>query len=164
MAIDRFPIEAGHVLQFVRALGETDPVFVDADAAAALGLGAIPAPPTFVQASAHVDPDYPLRPHPDRPWIGSAAAATGLGPGDVDELASTLYAEQHFEYHRPLVVGDVLTATERTGDTWTKQGRRGGELRFVELITEFLDEAGELVVTSRVVAVSTELRPTGATA
>ncbi|MBF4162716.1 FAS1-like dehydratase domain-containing protein [Nocardioides acrostichi] len=159
MAIDRFPVEAGHVLQFARAIGDPSPVYVDPEAARAAGLEAIPAPPTFAMASAHFDPEYPLRPNPGRPWIGSADTATGYGPDDVDELASMLYAEQHFEYHRPLMVGDVLTGAERAGDTWTKQGRRGGELRFTEVITDFVDQSGAPVVTSRTVSVSTARPP-----
>jgi len=159
MAIGRFPIEAGHVLQFARAIGDENPVFSDPGAAAAAGLEAIPAPPTFVQASAHFDPDYPLRPNPGRPWFGSGATATGCGPDDEDFAAGVLHGEQHYVYHRPLLVGDVLTATVRDGERWTKQGRRGGALDFFEVFTEYRDESGELVVTARVVAVSTQHQP-----
>ena len=51
---------------------------------------------------------------------------------------TSLHAEQHYEYHRPLVVGDVLHARGRKGETWEKQGR-SGTLKFTELITEYLD-------------------------
>ncbi len=159
MPIGRFPVEAGQVLQFARSLGDTNSIFIDPDVAAAAGLAAIPAPPTFVQSSAHFDPDYPLRPHPDRRWFGSGREATGYGPGDEDVASGMLHGEQYFVYHRPLVVGDVLTAIVRDGDMWTKQGRRGGELRFFEVITDYRDEAGELVVTARVVSVSTQHQP-----
>jgi len=50
----------------------------------------------------------------------------------------------------------VLSAATRPGETWEKQGRRGGKLVFNELITEYRDEAGELVVTARTVGVRTE--------
>ena len=50
----------------------------------------------------------------------------------------------------------MLTATVRDGETWEKQGRRGGKLVFVESITEYRDQAGELVVTARGVGVRTE--------
>ncbi|KSU69326.1 hypothetical protein AS032_29235 [Rhodococcus qingshengii] len=159
MAIGRFPIEAGQVLQFARSLGDANPVFTDPEVAATAGLDAIPAPPTYVQASAHFDPDYPLRPHLDGPWFGSGGDATGYGPDDEDTASGTLHGEQHFVYHRPLLVGDVLTATVRDGDTWRKQGRRGGDLRFFETITDYRDEAGELVVTARVVSVATQHQP-----
>ena len=66
-----------------------------------------------------------------------------------------LHAEQHFVYHRPVRVGDVLAGTTRPGEEWEKQGR-SGRLRFREQITEFRDEAGELVVTARSVSVLRE--------
>src|SRR5690606_37513846 len=55
MPIGRFPVEAGQVLQFARSLGDTNSIFIDPDVAAAAGLAAVPAPPTFVQSSAHFD-------------------------------------------------------------------------------------------------------------
>ncbi|WP_412520773.1 MaoC family dehydratase N-terminal domain-containing protein [Actinomadura madurae] len=155
MSIGRFPIEAGQVLTFVQAIGDENPVYRVADAALEAGLGAVAAPPTFVQASAHYDPDYPLRPHPDAPWFGSAS-----GSGVKDERRyGVLHAEQHFVYHRPLVVGDVLTADVTEGATWEKDGRRGGRLVFSETITVYRDTQGAPVVTARLVGVRTENQP-----
>ena len=62
MAVKHFPVEAGHILTFARAIGDDNPVYRDEEAAVAAGLGGIIAPPTFVVAGAHFDPDYPLRP------------------------------------------------------------------------------------------------------
>jgi acyl-CoA thioesterase FadM len=81
------------------------------------------------------------------PSGGSGGASGGGG--------TSLHAEQHYEYHRPLVVGDVLHARGRRGDEWEKQGR-SGTLKFTELITEYLDEHDEVVITARTVAVLTE--------
>src|SRR3712207_7244777 len=55
-------------------------------------------------------------------------------------------AEQHFEIHRPLRPGDVLTGTTSAGKTWEKEGKRGGKLLFSESVTEYRDQHGELVV------------------
>ena len=154
MSIERFPVEAGHILTFARAIGDTN----EAYAGALTGADVVPAPPTFVQASAHFDPDYILRPKPGQPWFGSGKDATGLAPNGEggSSMARGLHAEQHYEYHRPLRAGDVLSATTRSGEGWEKQGKRGGKLVFSESITEFRDQAGELVVTARVVGVMTE--------
>jgi N-terminal half of MaoC dehydratase len=156
MSASRFPIEYGQVLVFTQAIGDANPVYHDLPFANTLGLPSTAAPPTFVQAAAHFDPTYPLRPSPTEPWFGSAG---GPGRDDDRHSANLLYAEQHYEYARPLVVGDVLTATERPGATWEKVGRRGGALHFFETITEFRDAKGHLVVTSRVVGVSTANKP-----
>jgi hypothetical protein len=155
MSIGQFPIEAGQVLAWTSAIEDENPVFRDRAAAQAVGLSDIAAPPTFVQASAHFDPDYPLRPNPGVEWFGS-----GRGPGTHDKRgAGVLHAEQHFEYHRPLVVGDVLTATVEPGETWEKVGRRGGKLTFGEQFTYYRDQSGEPVVTAKVIWVATEHRP-----
>jgi len=79
----------------------------------------------------------------------------GGDAGLVTEGAGGLHAEQHFVYHRPVRVGDVLTGATRPGREWEKFGR-SGRLRFREQITEFRDDSGELVVTARSVSV---LRP-----
>jgi len=63
---------------FARAIGDPNPVYYDREAATQAGLDGIPAPPTFVQASAHFDPDYPLRPAFDGPWFGSGREPTGV--------------------------------------------------------------------------------------
>lgn len=176
MPAERFPVEYGHVLMFARSIGDTNPIYSDPDYAADTEVGGIIAPPTFVQASAQFDPDYGLRPHPDRPWHGSGKEASGLmrrregadegsgsgggggrsGGGGGGGGGSGLHAEQHYEYHRPLRVGDVLTSTTRRGESWEKEGRRAGKLVFSESITEYRDSDGELVVTARSVGVRTE--------
>ena len=70
--------------------------------------------------------------------------------------ARGLHAEQHFEYHRHLKPGDVLTAEVKQGKSWEKEGKRSGKLKFSEAITEYRDQNGELVITARSVGVETE--------
>ncbi len=161
MAVERFPIEAGQIMLFARAIGDPNPIYSDAEYAAATEPGGIIAPPTFVQASAQYDPDYPLRPKTGEPWFGSGREPTGVqrgaGGGDGGSGGGTgLHAEQHFEYHRPLRPGEVLSVTTKRGESWEKQGRRAGLLKFSELIQEFRDQSGEPVVTARIVSVRTE--------
>ena len=165
MALGKFPIEASHILMFARAINDPNPIYSDADHARKSEVGAIIAPPTFTQASAQFDPDYFLRPKTGQPWFGSAKEATGIRPKASNAAAGAppsgaaaggLHAEQHFEYHRPLRAGDVLTAVSKPGKSWQKEGRRGGNLHFSESITEYYDASGKLVVTARGVGVRTE--------
>lgn len=156
MPVARFPIEEGAILTFARAIGDPNPVYSEGEYAASTEVGAIVAPPTFVQSSAHFDPDYSLRPKLGEPWFGSSRTATGRQPGGASGSGGTgLHAEQHYTYHRPLVAGDVLTATTRQGERWEKEGR-SGKLQFSETIVEYRTEDGELVVTARSVGVLTE--------
>jgi acyl dehydratase len=150
MAVERFPVEATHILMFARAIGDENPVYTDPGSPEAAEFGGVIAPPTFTMASSQFDPDAVLRPKPGQPWFGSAKQPTG------GETTSTgrLHAEQHFEYFRPLVAGEVLTATEREGSTWEKESKRGGTLQFEEKYIDYTNvDTGELVVTARFVTV-----------
>jgi acyl dehydratase len=158
----RFPVEAGHIMMFARSVGDPNPVYADEEHARGTEAGGIIAPPTFAQASAQYDPSYPLRPKIGAPWFGSGRtpsggrAGGGAGAGSDDGGGTPLHAEQHFTYHRPLRPGDVLTVETKDGKTWEKQGKRGGTLQFREMVTEYRDEQGELVITARLVGVRTE--------
>lgn len=160
MAIDRFLVEASHIMMFARSVGDANPIYHDPDAAATTEPGKIIAPPTFAQSSAQFDPDYFLRPKIGGDWFGSGKEPTGVKPkaegGGGGGGGGGLHAEQHFEYHRHVSPGDVLTAEVKPGKTWEKEGKRSGKLVFSETITEYRDQAGELVITARGVGVRTE--------
>jgi hypothetical protein len=135
-----FPVETGQVLAFARALGDR-------------GDDGVP-PPTFAAASAHFDPESPLRPVIGEPWFGS-----GRGPGSSGNVVTgVLHGEQHFEYHRPLQVGETLTVEVHDGATTHKVGRRGGPMTLTDFVTEYRDGNGELVITARHVSVRMEVQ------
>lgn len=154
-----FPVEAGHVAQFAYAVGDPNPIYRDAAYANATEVGHLIAPPTFTMAAAHSDPKWPLRPQPGQPWRGSGRTPSGTAEADGPDSRAPktvgLHAEQHFEYHRHVRPGDVLTVTERPGRSWEKDGRRG-RMCFAEVITEYTDQNGEPVVTARRVGVRIE--------
>jgi acyl dehydratase len=154
---ERFPVEAGHIAMFARAIGDTNPVYYT-ESASSTPLGEVIAPPTFVMAAAQFDSDFPLRPRPGLPWLGSGREPTGT-PEALGAGGTEIHAEQHFTYHRPMRPGDVLSAEGRDGERWEKQGRRGGVLKFSETIIDYRDEGGELVVSVRMVGVVTERAP-----
>ena len=122
MAVERFPVEASHILMFARSIGDSNPIYADESHAAGTEVGSIIAPPTFAQASAQFDPDYFLRPKDGQKWFGSGGTASGTLVKEKAEQdsesedeksgssAGGLHAEQHFTYHRHLMPGDVLSA------------------------------------------------------
>jgi acyl dehydratase len=124
-----FPVEAGHLLAFRRAIGATT---------APGGF----APPTFAAATDHFDPAYTRRPPLGRGW--------GAGLPE-----SHLHVGQHFTYARPLRTGEQLVARRGPGEVREKTGR-SGRLRFVEERTELRDETGALVLVMRWVDVHAE--------
>ena len=162
----RVPVEAGQILFFARALGDPNPIYSDPDDATASEFGAVLAPPTFTEVHHQYMEEYPLRPKLGGPWFGSGRNATSRPPreraaGSEGRSSSGgggtgLHAEQHFDYHAPIRAGDVLTWETRRGESWEREGRRGGTLRFRETITEFRNQNGERVVTARAITVRTQ--------
>ena len=92
MAVRRFPIEAGHIMMFARAIGDPNPIYCDEEQARKTEPGGIIAPPTFVQASAQFDDDYPLRPRIGEPWFGSGRNPSGVerrrSPAGLNECSA----------------------------------------------------------------------------
>ena len=150
----KMPVEETHIMMFARSIGDDNPVYQNAEAAAGTEVGHVIAPPTFPRSVAQFDPDYHLRLKTGVKWFGSGKNPTGL----TEPAKSTggLHAEQHFEYHRAMKAGDVLTVTSREGEKWEKESKRAGKLMFSETIQEYRDQNGELVVTSRSIGVKTE--------
>ncbi|OXR46979.1 hypothetical protein B7C42_00095 [Nocardia cerradoensis] len=138
MADHVFPVEAGHVLAFARAVG-------DADLAAEIPAQGTVVPATFVAASIQFDPTHMRGMKP----AGALSDSNTSG-------GSVLHAEQHFEYFAPVRVGDLLTVHESDGRRWRKQSRRAGALVFREIVKEYRSSSDELVLRSRMVLVDTE--------
>lgn len=160
MAVEKFAVEASHIMMFARSVGDDNQVYYDEDYAKDTEPGSIIAPPTFAQASAQFDPNYGLRPPIDGDgWFGSGGKPSGAKAregGGGGGGGGGLHAEQRFIYHRHIKPGDVLSATNKPGKTWEKQGRRSGKLVFSESVTEYRDQNGDLVVTAIGVGVRTE--------
>ena len=134
------PVEAGMVMLFARSVGDTDPVY--GDQLTAGPRDPLVAPPTFVRALDHFDPESSTRPRLPR-------VSSEFG-GSTDMV----HAEQHFEYFAPFHAGDLVEVEASAGRTWTKQGR-SGVLDFTETVTEYRRQDGELLVRARKVSVRT---------
>ena len=148
------PIEASHIMMFARSIGDTNPIYYDQAYAEKEDTEGIIAPPTFARAVSQFDPNYELRPKANEKWFGSGKTPTGIQ--NRAKTSGGLHAEQHFEYHKNLKPGDQLTVRSRAGETWEKDSKRAGRLKFSETIQEFWDQDGELVITMRSVVVHTE--------
>lgn len=139
VTVEGFEIEAGKVEEFARAIKDDDEVHRDADVARERGFEGVPAPLTFERVSTF--PRY------------RSVERFGIDLGFRREY--TIHGEQEYEYERPLLVGDVLTGTTTLTDVYQRNGGRGGTMTFAELETTYTDEADELVVTARSVAIET---------
>ena len=131
----RMHIERGKVREFARAIKDDDPLYFDEEHAKREAGGIVP-PVTFLQTVTHWD-DGRGRPRPP-----------------ID-LKRALHGEQEFEFLKPIVVGDVLTAVTRIADIYEKAGRRGGTMTFVVTETAFTNQRGEIVARARQVGIET---------
>ena len=126
-------LERGRLRFFAQAIGETDPVYSDLDAARAAGYADLPAPPTFLFA-AELD-------------SGQSMALLELLQ---IPLAKLLHGEQGFSYHRPACAGDTITVRPRITAIYDK---KGGALEFVVKTAEARNQRDELVAELRTVIV-----------
>ena len=108
-------VEKGRLKFFAQAIGETNPIYRDEEAAIAAGYRSIPAPPTFA---------FSLDLEQDNPFGDIEAMGINLG--------KILHAEQAFTYHVPICAGDSITLQSKVTDIYDK---KGGALEF--LVQEF---------------------------
>ncbi len=125
-------VERDDVLRFADAIGEDNPLFRDPEAARRAGYPEQLAPPTFVTrmqilTSAQVVLDEEL----------------GLN------YSMVVHGEQAYEWRRPVVVGDVLSAAPRIADIYAKKANE-----YLVIEAEIRDARGETVVVGRTILIS----------
>jgi len=128
-------VVADEIKAFAEAIGDTNPLYVDEEAAKNSAFGKIVSPPTF-----------PIR-------IGAAAGDPDLFLALDLNYASLLHAEQEFEWFRPLLAGETLTLTGRVGDMYEKPGK-SGILDFVVMEQIAKDAEGHTVYIARTTLLS----------
>lgn len=114
------------VREFARAVKSRNPLHHDVDAASAAGFSDLVAPPTFPVV------------------VQEATLAQLLAEPDADiDFSRVVHGEQRFDYSRPIVAGDELTATL----TITSVKSLGGNA-MVTARSAMTDAAGAHVVTA----------------
>jgi acyl dehydratase len=114
------------IAEFADAIGDLNPLYRDRAAAQAAGHPDVIAPPTFAIV------------------ISMASAGVAMGdPGLGLNYAMVVHGEQRFEYARPIVAGDVLTAQPTITDI-----RDAGRNVMLTTSTQIRTLDGELVCTA----------------
>ena len=93
------------IREYANAVGESNPVHHDPDAAREAGFRSVVAPPMFCVVY----------------------SAPAMGPAIVDpelaiNLAAMVHGSQEFEWAEPVCAGDVVTTTPRLADLYEKNG------------------------------------------
>ncbi len=106
-----FEVEKGRIRMFAQAIGDTNPIYHDAQAAANAGYSAIPAPPTF----------------PFTIIMEANQAFMILEELGIDKTR-TMHGEQSFTYYGDICAGDTITGRQKVVDQYEK---KGGALQFI---------------------------------
>jgi acyl dehydratase len=118
-------VEKGRLKFFAKAIGETNPIYIDEAAAKAAGYRALPAPPTFT---------FCLEMETNSLWDNIAAMGVPVG--------KILHGSQAFKYHAPICAGDRVTFQTKVSDIYDK---KGGALEFIVEDTTAKNQDGVLV-------------------
>jgi len=125
-AAEPYEVSRVKIAEFADAIGDPNPLYRDRAAAQAAGFADVIAPPTFAIVIS---------------MSGSASAAADPGLGL--NYAMVVHGEQRFEYARPLVAGDVVTAQATISDI-----RDAGRNVMLSTRTEIRTVEGEHVCTA----------------
>jgi hypothetical protein len=121
-------VERGKIAEFAEAMLSDEPAYRGPDAII---------PPTFLTSAAR--------------W-----ATPGVRVNVGFDRKRLLHGEQEYVFHGDLpAAGDVLTAQEKVVDRFSKPGKRGGEMRFATVVTEYRDAAGTLVAEAKATFIET---------
>lgn len=128
-----FTVERGRLRSFARAIGETDLIYTDVEAARAAGHPDLPVPPTFAFSMGleQADPFWYLD-------------ALGI------DLSRILHGEQSFRYHALTHAGDELVLRTRIADCYAK---RGGALEFLEIETDITRRCERVITATTLLVV-----------
>jgi acyl dehydratase len=112
------------IREYARAVGETNPVHMDREAALAAGFRDVVAPPMFCVVY----------------------SAPAMGPAVLDpevgiNLAAMVHGSQEFVWGEPVCAGDVITTQPRLTDIYEKDGRG-----FYVFLSESTNQDGALTV------------------
>lgn len=105
-------VDRGRLQLFAKAVGETDRIYWDVDAAVAAGHPDVPVPPTYLFAL-ELERDGSLT------WLTDLGVAVG----------QVLHGTQSFRYSAPAHAGDALTVQSEITDVYKKNG---GLLELIE--------------------------------
>ena len=123
---ETYRVSAAKIREFAEAVGSSDPVHVDAEAARARGYADVVAPPTFAVLIAQKCDSQLIR-----------------DPEAGIDFSRVVHGEQRFRHHRPLMAGDAIVGTLHVDAVREAAGNA-----MVTTRAELATESGEPVCTA----------------
>jgi uncharacterized OB-fold protein/acyl dehydratase len=136
------PVNQPMIRHWVEAVGDENPVYVDADAAAASVHGEVVAPPVMLQA-------WVMRGVRPRPAAGGTAQDELMRLLDDAGFTSVVATNCEQEYERYVHLGDHLSTTTTIESVSDEKATGLGVGHFVTTRVEYRTDDGELVGTMR---------------
>ena len=124
-------IEKGAIVKFARAIGDSNPIYTDEEAARRSRYGGLVAPPTFFRS---------LRSGPMKVDVKSPY------PANLD-------GGSEWEYYEPTRPGDRITVTHKISNIFERPGRLGNML-FIQRETKYVNQFGTTVAIQRTTGIS----------
>jgi acyl dehydratase len=112
------------IREYAYAVGETNPIYHDPDAARAAGFANVVAPPLFCVV-----------------YSAGAMAPAVLDPELNIDLARMVHGSQEFEWLEPVVAGDAITTETKVKNIYEKDG-----MKFYVWESESKNQKGATVV------------------
>lgn len=125
-------VERGAVKKFAEAIGDPHPIFIDEEVGKASRYGTTIAPPTF-------------------PRVFDYGEIEGLELPDK----GLIHGEQVYEYKRPLIVGEDIFCYS-VFEKYTEKKGSSGTMGFITVVSYGEDENGDIIFSSKQVAIITE--------
>ncbi|MER5280244.1 MaoC family dehydratase N-terminal domain-containing protein [Streptomyces sp. NPDC002809] len=139
------PVNQPMIRHWAEAMGDTNPVYTDAEAARATGREGVVAPASMVQAWTMRGYAATTGPAPSQP-DGFGELVALLAEGGYTSVVAT---DSEFTFLRELVPGDHIAVRE-TVESVSAEKRTGlGTGRFVTTLKTYTDRDGETVATQR---------------
>lgn len=127
-----FKVESGKIREFILAIGDPNPIYVDPTEAKKAGFKDIVAPPTF------------------------ATAIELWGGQNFEQLCQklqvnplrVLHGEQEYQYFQPIYPGDEISFSTKVIGVDQKQGK-AGKMNLIQVETQFNNQTGQRVLVAR---------------
>jgi acyl dehydratase len=121
-------VERGKIREMAKAIGDTNPIYLDRDAAIREGYKDCPAPATFLTV----------------PMMWSSSM-----PGLINDLGinflMVLHGEELYEYYQEIYPGDVITAIPKVAAIEEKTNKAGKKMDMVTIELLYTNQRGEKV-------------------
>lgn len=129
-------VERGKIREMALAIGDLNPIYVDAGEARKQGYRDTPAPPTFLTV----------------PMMWSSSMPMLINDLKIN-FFMVLHGEEGYEYYQDIFPGDVITGIPKVVSVVEKEGRAGRKMDMVTIEILYTNQHGEKVARARTLIV-----------